>query len=51
VQHPEHTYLAAGAYTVTLTVDNALGSDLVVYSGYIEVLENIELYLPVMLKP
>jgi PKD repeat protein len=36
-QHPTHTYTAAGAYTVNLTVTNADGSD--TCEGYITVLD------------
>jgi PKD repeat protein len=34
-QHPSHTYTAAGTYTVSLTVANAIGSDTVTKSGLI----------------
>jgi PKD repeat protein len=34
-QHPSHTYSAAGTYTVTLTVANAIGSDTVTKSDLI----------------
>jgi PKD repeat protein len=34
-QHPTHTYPAAGTYTVSLTVANAIGSDTVTKSGLI----------------
>jgi uncharacterized protein (TIGR02145 family) len=37
LQHPEHTYLNAGNYTVQLTVSNAFGSDTVTKSDYIQV--------------
>ena len=35
VQHPIHTYSAAGLYTVNLTVNNSVGSDTKVASNYI----------------
>jgi beta propeller repeat protein len=34
-QNPEHTYLAAGTYTVSLEVENPAGSDTETKSGYI----------------
>src|SRR5882672_413611 len=36
-QSPSHTYMAAGTYTVSLTVTSASGSDAEVKSGYITV--------------
>ncbi|MCP5024043.1 MAG: PKD domain-containing protein [bacterium] len=37
LQHPSHTYTAAGTYTVTLTSSNAYGSDQRVRTSYISV--------------
>ena len=39
VQHPSHTYSAAGTYTVTLTVSNTLGSDTA--TGTVTVLNSV----------
>jgi len=36
-QNPVHTYIIPGTYTVTLTAENAHGSDTVTKSGYISV--------------
>ncbi|PKL58347.1 MAG: cell surface protein, partial [Methanomicrobiales archaeon HGW-Methanomicrobiales-5] len=38
-QNPEHPYLAAGTYTVSLEVKNSAGSDTETKSGYITVIE------------
>jgi uncharacterized protein (TIGR02145 family) len=38
-QNPEHTYNTPGIYTVTLTVENAFGSDTESISNYITVLD------------
>lgn len=37
LQHPTHTYLNPGLYTVTLTVTNAFGQDVIVKTDHIEV--------------
>ncbi|MDT8357568.1 MAG: PKD domain-containing protein, partial [Methanomicrobiaceae archaeon] len=42
LQHPAHTYTAAGTYTVSLTAANADGSDTVMKTGYITVTELIQ---------
>ncbi|MCB9431239.1 MAG: PKD domain-containing protein [Ardenticatenaceae bacterium] len=39
VQHPSHTYSAAGTYTVTLTVSNTVGSDTA--TGTVTVLNSV----------
>ncbi|MCB1182813.1 S8 family serine peptidase [bacterium] len=39
VQNPDHTYAAAGVYTVSLTVTNAYGADTEIKTGYITVTE------------
>jgi murein DD-endopeptidase MepM/ murein hydrolase activator NlpD len=36
-QNPAHTYQAAGTYTVTLTVSNLAGSDVLTRTAYVEV--------------
>ena len=38
-RNPEHTYTAAGTYTVSLAVENPAGSDVETKSGYITVIE------------
>lgn len=40
-QNPSHTYTAAGTYTVSLTVSNAFGSDVLTRNGYITVTDPI----------
>lgn len=50
-QHPSHTYVSSGIYTVTLTVANALGSDVLKVENCVEVLATKKVYLPLGLKP
>jgi PKD repeat protein len=40
-QHPQHTYVLPGVYTVEMTATNAIGSDDVVYTDYIVVHDNV----------
>ncbi|MCI0644033.1 MAG: PKD domain-containing protein [Chloroflexi bacterium] len=49
--NPSHLYLAAGTYTVTLTVTNTLGTDVAV--GLVEITESgaVWLYLPIVKAP
>ena len=42
VQHPSHTYLTAGTYSVKLTVSNSFGSDSIIKQNYI----TVNSYLP-----
>ena len=41
-QNPEHTYNKAGQYAVTVTVNNAAGSNTATYTGYINVVNSLE---------
>ncbi len=50
-QHPSHTYLSSGTYTVTLTVANAIGSDVLEVENCVEVLAAKKVYLPLGFKP
>jgi PKD repeat protein len=52
VQHPTHTYLESGVYTVQLTASNALAADTLTKEKYVIVVGTmIKVYLPVVLKP
>jgi predicted outer membrane repeat protein len=52
VQHPTHTYLESGVYTVELTASNALAADTLTKEKYVIVVGTmIKVYLPVVLKP
>jgi PKD repeat protein len=41
-QNPKHTYTKAGQYAVTVTVNNAAGSNTATYTGYINVVNSLE---------
>lgn len=48
---PVHTYSALGYYTVTLTVEDAYGSDTLVRQRYIQVTDTVfQVYLPLVMK-
>jgi PKD repeat protein len=50
-RHPTHTYSVTGRYTVTLIAENAYGSDTVMRSSYIHVVDVIHrVYLPTVLR-
>jgi PKD repeat protein len=50
-QHPSHTYVQTGTFTVTLTVSNTLGSDTMVDENCVTVSEaGQDIYLPLIFK-
>ena len=50
LESPTHIYTTTGAYTVRLTVSGAGGSDTETQVGYITVLGENEIYLPIILR-
>jgi uncharacterized repeat protein (TIGR01451 family)/CSLREA domain-containing protein len=50
-QHPSHTYVETGTFTVTLTVSNTVGSDTMVDENCVTVSEaGQDIYLPLIFK-
>jgi PKD repeat protein len=49
-QHPSHTYLANGVYTVTLTASNGDASDTKVKPNFVTVADVTPIYLPLIFK-
>jgi PKD repeat protein len=50
-QHPSHTYVQTGTFTVTLTVSNTVGSDTMVDENCVTVSEaGQDIYLPLIFK-
>jgi PKD repeat protein len=49
-QHPEYTYYTPGTFTVSLTVSNTVGSNVLSMPGYITVKAGATIYLPLVMR-